>query len=166
MSSSTLRIMGWLILSGGLLYGSAAIADWEADLGHGICGPWGCGPPLQALIACHLAWLSVLGPAALALASSPKFSPQALRTIGLVLIALAVLSLIGTLAHQLLVWWPQTSEWHRPYFLHRYGFTIATTVDRPTVQVLLIGLTLWRVGRLRLRRLTVGIMPATHPDEP
>jgi hypothetical protein len=32
--------------------------------GHDVCGPWGCGPPLPVLVACHGFWLTLIGPPA------------------------------------------------------------------------------------------------------
>src|SRR6202034_2817596 len=31
---------------------------------HTVCGPWGCGPPLPVLLACHTFWMVLLAPPA------------------------------------------------------------------------------------------------------
>ena len=62
MSAATLKFCFGMTLWSGLLFGSLSVANLPGDWGHGICGPWGCGPPMQALVACHFAWLVVLAP--------------------------------------------------------------------------------------------------------
>ena len=121
------------------------------DLGHTICGPWGCGPPLEALLACHLAWIVVLTPAAGWIFWSGYFSATTVVRIGQVLVGVGMAWLIGVLAYQVLVWLPQAGVWQRAYLPQRYGFVIATTVDFPMVQCLLIGGCVWAAGRRRLR---------------
>ncbi len=80
------------------------------------------------------------------------------RRVGLLLVALAGAVLLAMMVHQRLVWWPEASEVQRAYFWQRYGFSIATAVDVPVVQVLLIGCGLWLAGgaRRRFRRLRLG----------
>ncbi|MGD9858244.1 MAG: hypothetical protein AB7U20_25160 [Planctomycetaceae bacterium] len=122
------------------MIGALSISAWPGDWGHGICGPWGCGPPLQALIACHLAWLVALAPIAQWLVHSTRVSNRMLRSIGQLAAGAALAGLAVVLAHQYFVWWPQTSEFQRPYFWQRYAFTIATMVDVPFVQLLVFGI--------------------------
>lgn len=131
--------------------GALSIAAWPGHLGHGICGPWGCGPPLQALIACHLAWFVALIPPAMMLSSSKYSSGHLLRTSGFVLVILAGLGFLAVLANQYFVWWPQATLWQQSYFWQRYGFTIVTAVDIPLTQLLLIGVALTCRGVKRSR---------------
>ena len=43
------------------LLGTLQVHRWEGLLGgHAICGPWGCGPFLSALIGYHGFWLILL----------------------------------------------------------------------------------------------------------
>jgi hypothetical protein len=151
MSSAMLRMSFGLVAWGGCLAGSLAFANWPGDLGHGICGPWGCGPPLQSLIACHAAWLVALAPPAGLLVWSRKVSVTTRRRVGIVMTLVPLAVLMSLFVHQLLVWWPQAGQWQRPYFWQRFGFTIATTVDVPVVQALLIGPTIWLSGQTRRR---------------
>jgi len=154
MPVSTKRISIGLITWGACMGGALSIAAWPEHLGHGICGPWGCGPPLQALIACHLAWFVALIPPAMMLSSSMRSSGRLLPTSGSLLVILAGLGLLAVLAHQYFVWWPQATEWQHPYFWQRYGFTIATMVAVPLAQLLLIGIALMVVGVASDRRST------------
>lgn len=156
MSVSTRRIAIGLIIWGACLVGALSIWAWPGDLGHGICGPWGCGPPLQALIACHLAWFVALVPPAMLLTSSRHTSGRLLTVSGLVLVMLSATGFLAVLAHQSLVWWPQATQWQQPYFWQRYGFTIVTTIDFPLAQVVVIGVALTCIGCQRSRRSATG----------
>ena len=129
------------------LYGSLAISQFRGDWGHGVCGPWGCGPPVQALVSCHLFWVVLLAlPLCLASAHS---SPAALRRIGLGLLFGGALGLVAVAVWQALVWLPAVHGWSRSYFLQRYLFTLATLVEAPIAQISLAGAALWRIARLR-----------------
>lgn len=151
MAWSTRRFAVRTLAWGGCLIGALSIATWPGNWGHGICGPWGCGPPLQALIACHLSWFVVLTPIALWVVRSTRISDQMQRNIGLLAAGAALAGIAAVLAHQYFVWWPQAGEFQRPYFWQRFGFTIATMVDVPMVQALLIGLGIELSGRTHRR---------------
>jgi hypothetical protein len=56
-------LIGW----GVLLYGTLSLADVRSRWSDLLCGPWGCTAPLEAVLACHGAWLLILGPALFAL---------------------------------------------------------------------------------------------------
>jgi hypothetical protein len=94
VSRLTIRFCLGMIAWASALLGSLSISRLPGDWGHGICGPWGCGPPLQSLVACHVSWLVVLGPATLLLASSRWLSTLVLRRVGA---TLAIVGLIGLL---------------------------------------------------------------------
>lgn len=138
-----------------------SIASWPGDWGHALCGPWGCGPPLQALLACHLAWLVVLVPPAMALVQSPRVPRHLLQHIGTALTMAGIMLLLGLIAHELVVWWSMSGEWQRGYFWQRCGFVLATTVDVPTVELLLVG-TYIRMSR----RMSVPTSPPKPIMEP
>ncbi len=129
------------------LFAALAIRDLPGDWGHAICGPWGCGPPLQALLACHMAWLIILAPPAALLARSTQISAHGLRRFGAFLCVLAALFVAAAVIYQGLTWWPSESQWQRGFFWRRCAFVLATTVDLPVAQLLLVGLYL-RFGRL------------------
>lgn len=88
-----------------------------------------------------------LVPPAILLARSQRIPPRAVRATGMLLLLSAVAVLLAMVAYQRLVWWPQATAWERPYFWHRYGFSIATAVDFPVIQTLLVGAWLESIHR-------------------
>jgi len=140
MASLTVRSCLALVVWAACLTGTLALAELPIGSTHGICGPWGCGPPTQALLACHLAWLVVLVPPAVLLTSSQVSSHPLVQTAGLLLIGSAVVILLAILTYQRVTWWSQAIEWQRPYFWQRYGFSIAIAVDFPILQAMLVGI--------------------------
>lgn len=116
-----------------------SLANWPGDWGHSICGPWGCGPPLQTLVACHLAWLVVLVPLSVMLARSERIPPPAVRRLGMLLCIVGVILLVGIVIYQRVVWWPVVGDWQSKFFWQRCGFVVATMVDVPVAQFLLVG---------------------------
>ncbi len=145
MSSVLVRSCLGLILWGTGMAAVLSLAQWSGDWGHGVCGPWGCGPPTQALISCHLAWLVFLTPpAVLLLRRTTHFQ----RRLGLFLILVAAVGLLSVVAYEWATWWPDAREWQRTFFWQRCGFCIATAIDFPVLQTLAIGILLL-VGSLR-----------------
>ncbi len=120
----------------GGLYGCLQIVHLSGNWGHWICGPWGCGPRLQALLACHGFWLMLLWPPAILL--KRRLDPGTGRLTGNVLLGLGVLSLVSMTLYQAITWLPATRS--AAYFLHRVLFVIATQIEIPTVEVIVVGL--------------------------
>jgi hypothetical protein len=149
---TTNRMAIALGLWGAGLYASLQLQHlpWPGE--HGVCGPWGCGPPTEALLACHAGWMAFLaGPTWLATQST---SPKVARFLGITGVTLALGGLCGIALHEALVWWPQAGAWSRPYWFQRYLFSVATLVDAPILQVLLCSGWLLRSARSPvLRRL-------------
>lgn len=139
-----------LIVWGAALFGSLQLKYLPIAEEHGICGAWGCGPPVSTLLACHLGWLvSLAGPAWIAGHLLPTTWLIVFARTGLIL---GVSGLMGVVLHEALVWWPQATDWSRSYWLQRYFFELATLVDVPILQVLLISATaLARVRRAEPR---------------
>lgn len=140
MTPSILRVGVGLSAWAAVLAVVLSIANWRGDWGHSICGPWGCGPPLQALLACHLAWLVILLPPVAMLIYSARVPVNVLRRIGILLCVAAALFVAAVVIYERLAWWPSANEWQRDYFWHRCGFVLATMFDLPVAQVLLLGL--------------------------
>lgn len=129
----------WMKLGGATVWGLAIwgallLSDLPGHWGHGICGPWGCGPPLQALVACHLAWLVLLLPGAWLLRGQPRKCSVAIS-----IMSTAVISLILITIHEAFVWLPVASSWQRSYFPQRIGFVVATLIEVPVTEMLLSG---------------------------
>ncbi len=116
-----------------------SIANLPGSWGHAVCGVWGCGPPLQALVSCHAAWLLVLGPLVeMVTRSAPR--PSDLRfQMGKVLLAVGAILVVVVAVHQRISWWPTVSEFHQQYFWNRCGFVIITSVDVPITPILILG---------------------------
>jgi hypothetical protein len=144
---SVLLCLG-LVLWGAGLAAALSLTQWSGDWSHGVCGPWGCGPPTQALVSCHLAWLIFLTPPAVLLAPR-NFRRR--RRLALFLILAAAMALFSIVGHQWATWWPDAAQWQRAYFWQRCGFCIATAVDLPILQTMAIGVLLWLRIRLVAR---------------
>lgn len=122
---------------GAALWGVLKIADLPIAETHTLCGPWGCGPPLTALIACHAAWLVILAP--IALLVPIRMMASHCRWIGWGLIAMGILSIVGIGAYETFTWLPAMPEAIKPYFARRWAFTLATWTDLPILQAILLG---------------------------
>ncbi len=155
------RSLFWLIVWATALYGALSVSNLAGDWGHSVCGPWGCGPPTQALVGCHLAWLVILAPLALSVGPMGNISAGNRLRIGQALIYVGLLLLSGIVAYQTLAWWPNVSEWQQRFFWQRLGFVIVTTVDVPMLQILVAGVTLV----LRARFPTPSTVQITYSPE-
>ena len=122
----------------------------DASFGpHSVCGPWGCGAPLPALLACHGFWTLLIAPPAILAAT---YLPAAwVRRLGIGLVAAAACGLIAVVAWEAATWLPQVLPSQQRFFLQRCLFSIATLTDVPLVQVLIAGCTLCLVPRQALR---------------
>jgi hypothetical protein len=114
---------------------------------HTVCGPWGCGAPLPALLACHGFWLVLFAPATVYAARQLK--PQTVWRQGAGLVSLAGLGLVAVAVWQAVAWWPHVDKSLHGYALQRYLFVLATLVDVPILESLVAGVTLWWAGILR-----------------
>lgn len=145
MSLSLWRWLGEIVVWGLVLTGTLSIARLPGDWGHGVCGPWGCGPPLQALVACHLSWLVVLLPLAGVLRLWLSRHQQ--RVLGAIVLVIGAAGLGGMIAYDISGWWAEASEWQRPFLWQRVGFAMATQIDFPLVELVLAGIYLMTGAR-------------------
>lgn len=140
------------------LFGVLQLYRIPADAAHSICGPWGCGPPIQALAACHGFWLVLFSlPTGLI---CDRIDPRTLRRIGLLLVLLGIAGLAGIAVWEAVHWWPRAGEFQRQYIVQRYLFVVATLIDIPVVEVSLAGLACYVTARRRTRQ------PAQTLDAP
>lgn len=116
---------------------------------HSICGPWGCGPPTKTLIAVHLGWLAVIGPPLIYFPIRLSWQLKNASRLALGLISISLLGLVVLVAWQWFVWLPQSGAYAPNYIWQRCGFSIATAVDLPLVQMLVTGIALLLVSRRR-----------------
>jgi hypothetical protein len=145
------RRLVWVLAWGGAAYGLTVLGTLPGDLGHALfgeslCGPWGCLPPLQALVAWHL--LVVLAFIPLVLWAVRCWPPVRLWAFGAALTALGVLGLAIVAGREVLRCWLTFPDL-RPYTAQRILCVLATLIYVPLVQVTLAGLTGWLVGKRR-----------------
>lgn len=116
---------------------------------HSVCGPWGCGPGTQALIAMHALWLGVIGPPLIYLPLRLKWQKAAIHRLSLGLILFGLANVLAIVAWQWLVWLPIAGPQSKNYIWQRCGFAIVTAVDIPVLQFLLLACVLWTIPLLK-----------------
>lgn len=126
----------------GAPWGALSIARVPGDWGHAVCGPWGCAPPLQALVGCHLAWLVLLAPVAVVGPRIGRLPWLPGRAVGAAFVFVAVAGAFAVWRHERATWLAAASEPQREYFWQRCALAIAAWVDAPLVQLLLVGVLL------------------------
>lgn len=133
----------WILAAWGVL----KVHELQFASSCDICGPWGCGPPVQALIAIHGGWAIFLLPAAYL--ASLKCSSKQLQRIGFGLILVGVIGIIGVGIYQSMTWLQVTRPSLRQYFFQRWGFSILTLTDIPILQSVLFGTILLSASRVK-----------------
>ncbi len=131
------------------MYGTLQLHRFEGVFGHAICGPWGCGPPLVALVGYHAFWLLLIVPPTL-VASYLIPAEKAVR-IGK-LLAIAGLGALALLVLEDAVRFLRTARGGEHLF-QRCLFRLVTFVDFPLGPIGLAGLTMRRFG---LQRICIG----------
>jgi hypothetical protein len=114
---------------------------------HTVCGPWGCGAPLPALLACHGFWLVLVAPATVYAAR--RLAPISVWRLGAGLVALAGIGFVAIAVWQAATWWQSVDPSLHRYAVQRYLFVLATLTDVPILETLVAGVTLWWAGILR-----------------
>jgi len=159
---------GWRTAGVAALWGTACLGvlrlqDLTHDFGHGICGAWGCGPPVQALLACHGFWTVNL--AALLWVNHewlPLLWERRLSNLGLLI---AIGGFVAVAGHLMLFWYPHAAETVRPYIVQRYLFSIATLVDVPLVQLTVFGIAgKWLARKRAAREVALQFVCSTVGD--
>jgi hypothetical protein len=129
----------WLLWSLAF-WGTLKLSDAPILQDHSVCGIWGCGPPTNALLACHLGWMVFLAPSIPLAFRYFAFHRQLLSVFFWVLCGAGMLGVLGTGIHQLVTWYPNATELARSYSLRRWVFAVVTLTDFPMVQLFLYGL--------------------------
>jgi hypothetical protein len=137
MTKSTAWLAARIALWGAALAGVLRISRMSVAADHGICGPWGCGPPLSALIACHGFWIVLLLPPTVMLLR--RGSARTVRAVGLVSTSVGIATLSVIAIWEWTHWYAIASDWQRGYLVHRYLFSIVTLVDVPVIEITLLG---------------------------
>ena len=136
-----------LVAWGFALTATLSVANSRSDWGHSVCGPWGCGPPLQALVACHAAWIVVLVPPTLLMRR--RLSPGVRWKTGWIVVAIGMVGIIGLGLSESLSWLSHADEWQRRYLPQRIGFKLVTLVDVPLMQLVVVAVALLVRGQHR-----------------
>ena len=134
---------GWLIAT----YATLQLHRLDLDLGHGICGPWGCGPPVEALIANHGFWLMLIIPPLLGL--QQHLSTAAGWRLGVLLFAVGGACGLAVLAWDLYQFVSLTP--FREYWPQRIAFAMAVGVEYPTFHIAIAGLILMGCTRMLVK---------------
>ncbi len=151
--NSLFKTMLMLLLWGAGLYGALQVRQVESLNVHGICGPWGCGPPVSALISWHGFWLLLVAP--IVGLTVRGCSAKWLRRVGLAVTSVGLLTLVAIAVWQAVTWLPQVSEGRLTYFVQRYLFKVITLVDVPVMPITLAGLAALAGVKLKRRRTPV-----------
>ena len=138
-----LRNLVWLTLWIAVLFGTLEFHRWSGSLGRVICGPWGCGPPVAALLGYHAFWIVLLVPVCVLLGAN-IWPSQAIR-LGGVLILVGVTGLVAIVVADGVDYWQSVGG---GYLIQRAGFCVATCVDVPLAQIAGAG---WIVRRRACR---------------
>ncbi len=102
-----------------------------------LCGPWGCLPPLPALVSAHAAWLWFLLPVtAMGLRCLSGWSR---KWVALGMLGLSGLGLLMVAAEVWLVWVPEGGSAVAAYAWNRWGYLLAIRIDLPILELGLVG---------------------------
>ena len=147
LRTTVMGVVLWAGAAYGILLFERTGATWSDE--HSMCGPWGCGPQLSALIAWHGLWFVLFAPAAV---FAIRYWPANwLHRIGWPLMTVGLLALAGIAIWQAIDWLPRFQPGQRTFFVRRCAFVVATLTDIPIVPATLAGLALglgaWRKGR-------------------
>ena len=125
------------------LFGTLQIHRLDLHLGHSICGPWGCGPPMEALIGYHSFWLVLIVPLAVVAGTC---LPRSWRWwTGAGVLAVGLIGVFGYVSWDAFKYYANSQS--TEYLLQRCFFSLVTNVDLPSIQVALAGLALFLLGR-------------------
>ena len=116
------KLVGGLVLWAAAAYGVLLVGSVPSQWldGHVICGPWGCGPTMSALVTWYgFCLVFAAPPVALAVWKLPA---SWLRRIGLVLFGAGMLGLTSVGVWEAVTWLPKVAEGQPSYFFWRCLF--------------------------------------------
>ena len=119
----------WLVLQ---------LQDVSYGQEHSICGPWGSGPPVSVLAACHGFWLVLLGPPVIT--ACTRLNPQRVIKWGVLGLMIGIAAMCGIAIWEATHWLPESSALQRGYFVQRWLFAVAVHVDLPVYELTAFGL--------------------------
>jgi hypothetical protein len=131
---------------------------------HSVCGPWGCGAPPPALLACHGFWLVLFAPATIY--ATRRLRPRTVWRLGAGLVGLAGVALMSVGVWQGLTWWAAVDPSLHRYVVQRYLFVLVTLTDVPVLETLLAGATLCCAGAWRRPVAAPNASPGAAANSP
>ena len=141
----TVRNSAVLITWAAALFSALQIHHASDTFGHDFCGPWGCGPPVAALVGYHLFWMVICLP--MGVIASRCLSPEQARLIGKSIAWIAVAGIALLVIVDGIDFFRQAGE--SRYLLQRGLFRLATFVDFPLLALCLSGALMYRFNRCR-----------------
>ena len=138
---TSMRLAIGAVAWGGLLWAVLQGAHLHTPWDHVLCGPWGCGPPLPAVVSCHLAWFIVLAP--IALVVRKQFPRQWVQATGLAGTLIVFAALVGLVSREAFSWWQHAPSVYRPYVVQRCLLEITTWTDIPLIELGIVSLIWW-----------------------
>lgn len=154
-------VAGAITVWGLSIFGVLQVQHFAWLSAHSVCGPWGCGPPLQALIAYHGFWLALFSlPTA---AACEFFRLTIVGRIGWWLLGLGIAGLlvvgvwdaVPTLPH----WLPRSTFLAPQHYVPRYLLSLFTLIDVPIVPMILAGSYCLVSARRRQKSITTSNPP-------
>ena len=131
----------------------AALQLGRLQVGHSVCGPWGCGPPTEALLAIHTFWLvtALMGAIAVTDPLAPQKPARHVWTrAGLIIAVGSLLAVVAIGFYDFLTWRPDPFRLNGMYLWQRFLFRLVTITDFPVVQLGIGGALLAALGKRRL----------------
>jgi hypothetical protein len=129
------------------LFGALKVCDVPGEFSHGLCGVWGCLPPLQALAAMHLFWLVLLLP--LGVLVGLYLPPGIARAVGLGVAAFATGLALTVVGRDVLNWMALVPDQYHVHAWRRALYALAIQTTLPGVQLSVAGALCWGVGLWR-----------------
>jgi peroxiredoxin len=145
LSLTVIRTACWLGLWGAATWCILSLHDTPIAGEHSICGPWGCGPTIPALLSTHGFWLMVAIPGSLW--AGKWMTSRTSVAVGWVCLALGMSGVARVSLGELMNWRGATHPEARSYTTQRVLFALATTVEVPLIPGIIAGLILLNAGR-------------------
>ncbi len=146
------KVIG-LIVWAVTVYGTSTIHQIESLNCTSICGPWGCGPTLSALLGYHLFSFVLIAPPLVGICSI--LPPKVGSRLANALFFGGLIGAVGLFAWSSFDWYLEGSQ--TEYSIRRGLFSLVTATDIPLIQVTISGLISmflmnWRVKSTRTDR--------------
>lgn len=130
------RASRWTIFWLTGLVAAAMLETIPGEAHSGLCGIWGCWPPLQAIAAVHLAWCMAIGATVHAARSVRTFS---LKGLGALLLFVGIVGCLSVVVSDLPSWSARLTVEQQSYWPRRVLFVLATRTDLPLIPLFLTG---------------------------